>query len=125
MKDSKTPTFAKNILHFLGILVCVLPPLICTLLYFPLWKSAGAEYVISGGAALLLLLSVVPLYKYIRKLLESAASYILWLIIFLFCFLLSKVIAEVTVIAFVGFVSNLAGAVILKIGDFQKMRNEK
>lgn len=123
MKESKTPTFAKYILHFLGISVCVLPPVICTLLYFPLWKSAGAEYVISGGAALLLLLSIIPLYKFIRKLFESAASYILWLIIFLFCFLLSRVIAEVTVIAFVGFVSNLVGAVVLKIADFQKMRN--
>lgn len=123
MKESKTPTFAKYILHFLGILVCVLPPVICTLLYFPLWKSAGAEYVISGGTALLILLSIIPLYKFIRKLFESAASYILWLIIFLFCFLLSRVIAEVTVIAFVGFVSNLVGAVVLKIADFQKMRN--
>lgn len=117
MKASKNTSFAKYALHFLGLLVCALPPIICTLFYFPLWRASGAEYTLAGGTALLLILAALPFYKYIRKLLESAASYVLWLLIFLFCFLLSKVIAEVTVIAFVGFVSNLLGAVLLKLGD--------
>ena len=95
----------------------MIPPIACTISYFPLWSEAGAEYLISGGAALLIILSMIPLYKYIRKILESCASYILWLLIFLFCFLMSKVIGEITVISFVGFVGNIVGAALMKVSE--------
>ena len=73
--------------------------------------------MISGITMLLLLLGLVPFYKHIRKIFESAASYVLWLVIFLFCFLLSKVISEITVISFIGFISNLFGAALMKISE--------
>lgn len=95
----------------------MIPPIACTISYFPLWSEAGAEYLISGSAALLIILSMIPLYKYIRKILESCASYILWLLIFLFCFLMSKVIGEITVISFVGFVGNIVGAALMKVSE--------
>lgn len=117
MKRTKKPNFAKFILHLIGILTCVLPAVICTLCYFPLWRAAGAEYILAGGTALLIALAALPFYKYIRDALRSAASYVLWLIIFVFCFLLSKVIDQLTVISLVGFVSNLLGALLLKLGD--------
>ena len=117
MKAKNNGKFVRFILHFVGILCCVIPPIACTVSYFPLWSKAGAEYLISGGAALLIILSMIPLYKYIRKILESCASYILWLLIFLFCFLMSKVIGEITVIAFVGFIGNIIGAALMKIGE--------
>lgn len=109
--------FAKFILHIVGLLVCAIPPIICTLSYFPLWISGGGEQMISGGAALLIILAALPFYKFLRKKLESAASYIVWLFIFLFCFLMAKIIDQVTVISFVGLISNLIGAVLLKIGE--------
>ncbi len=109
--------FGKRALHFLGVLLCVIPPIVCTLSYFPLWRATGTEHMISGGVAILLILSSLPFYKYVKKLLESCASYILWLIIFLFCALLSRVIGEITVIAFVGFISNLLGALLMKIAE--------
>ena len=108
---------ANKILHLTGLLFCTLPPVIATASYFPLWREAGGAQVISGGALLFIILSSIPMYKYIRKLLESAATYVLWLLIFLFCFLLSKVITEVTVIALVGFISNVIGAVLMKISE--------
>ena len=108
---------ANKILHLIGLLFCTLPPVIATASYFPLWREAGGAQVISGGALLFIILSSIPMYKYIRKLLESAATYVLWLLIFLFCFLLSKVITELTVIALVGFISNVIGAVLMKISE--------
>lgn len=117
MKARNNKKFVKLILHFIGILACTVPPIACTLSYFPLWREAGAEYLISGGTALLIILSLIPFYKYVKKLLESCASYVIWLIIFLFCFLMSKVIGEVTVIAFTGFVGNIVGAALMKIGE--------
>ena len=117
VKTRNNGGFAKFILHIAGLLVCALPPIICTLSYFPLWISGGGEQMISGGAALLIILAALPFYKFLRKKLESAASYIVWLFIFLFCFLMAKIIDQVTVISFVGLISNLIGAVLLKIGE--------
>jgi chromate transport protein ChrA len=110
-----------NILRFilrsLGLILCVAPPIVCTLSYFPLWREAGGEQLISGGTALLLIIAVIPFYKHIRRLLETSASYVLWLVIFLFCFLMAKVIDEITVIAFVGFIGNMVGALLMKLGE--------
>ncbi len=110
-----------NILRFilraLGLILCVIPPIACTLSYFPLWREAGGEQLISGGTALLIIIAVVPFYKHLRKLLETSASYVLWLVIFLFCFLMAKVINEITVISFAGLVGNLIGALFLKLGE--------
>lgn len=117
MKRSKKPSFAKFALHLAGLLTCVVPAVICTLSYFPLWRATGAEYVLAGGTALLIVLAAFPFYKYVREALRSAASYVLWLIIFVFCFLLSRVVEQLTVISFVGFISNLVGAILLKLGE--------
>ncbi len=117
MKAKNNRAFVRFLLHYTGLLACILPPIICTLSYFPLWREGGGEQLICGGTALLLIISVIPFYKYIRKLLESAASYVIWLIIFLFCFLMAKVIDEVTVIAFVGFVGNILGAALMKLSE--------
>lgn len=107
----------KLLLRAFGLLSCVVPPVICTLSYFPLWREAGGEELICGTTALLLMISVIPFYKHIKRLFETSASYVLWLAIFLFCFLMSKVINEITVIAFVGFVGNAVGAILLKLGE--------
>ena len=60
---------------------------------------------------LLIIISFFPLYKLIRKLLASPASYMVWLIIFITFFTLSKIGQEMTVISFFGFLGNLLGAV--------------
>lgn len=105
------------ILRSLGLILCVAPPIACTLSYFPLWREAGGEALISGGTALLIIIAIIPFYKHLRKLIETSASYVLWLVIFLFCFLMAKVINEITVIAFTGLVGNLLGAIFLKLGE--------
>lgn len=107
----KTNIFVNLGLHILGFALCILPPAVCTLMYFPLWKSVGYEYCIAGGAALLLALCMIPLYKFIRKRLESYSSYLIWLLLFLLFFALSRIAEQMTVISFAGFIGNLLGAI--------------
>ena len=102
--------FVRICLHILGISLCTLPPAICTLCYFPLWTESS-EKTVAGGALILLLLSAYPILKLIRKRLASAASYVIWLVIFVVFFLLSRIADEMTVVSFYGFVGNLLGAV--------------
>ncbi len=102
-------------LHILGFVLCVVPPIICTLSYFPLWRESGGGRALSGLCALLTVISALPLYKAVRRLLASPASYTVWLLLFLLFFSLSRIADEMTVISFVGFLGNILGAVCFKI----------
>ena len=114
--------FVNLCLHIAGLCCCILPPAICTLTYFPLWKEAGGGAVIAGGCALLLVLCAIPLYKLLHTALRTSASYIIWLIIFFTFFALSRIADQMTVISFAGLVGNLVGAILFKLGG---QRNEK
>jgi chromate transport protein ChrA len=105
------------LLKLLGILTSTLPPLGCIISFFPLWQQRGGDHVISGLALLLIVVSFLPLYKIIKKKLESPSVHTVWLIIFIFFFLLSRIADEITVISFVGFLSNVLGALFFKIAE--------
>lgn len=116
MESRKSNVFVSLGLHIIGFLLCVVPPALCTLNYFPLWREMGYESCIAGGVALLLALCAVPFYKLIRRWLESFSSYIMWLLLFLLFFVLSKIADQMTVISLVGFIGNLLGAVCFYLG---------
>ena len=111
MKQAKNSNFVNIALHILGLMLCIAPPLICTLSYFPLWYHVSADKALAGGAVLILILCALPLFKLVRRVFDSPASYMIWLALFILFSLLSKIAHEMTVIAFVGFVSNLVGAI--------------
>ena len=116
MKAAKNNSiFVNSALHFLGLTLCIAPPALCALLYFPLWAEGGGGRALAGGAAFVMALCFMPLYKFIRRVLASSSSYLMWLIIFLFFFLTAKIAAQMTVISFVGFLSNLAGGALMRI----------
>lgn len=102
-------------LRLIGLVFCTVPVAAATLSYFPLWASRGAEAVLSGLALILILASLLPVFRAFRRLLRSPAVYTLWLIAFLLFFALSRIAEDLTVICFVGFVGNLIGAVFFKI----------
>ena len=111
MKSQKTSIFVNLGLHILGFLLCIVPPAVCTLNYFPLWREVGYESCIAGGTALILALCIIPIYKLIRKGLDNFSSYMVWLLLFLLFFGMSRIAEQMTVISFVGFIGNLLGAV--------------
>ncbi len=121
MKTNKTRKFANIILHIVGFALCTMPPIVCTLFYFPLWKESAKA--LSGGVLLLILISAIPVFKLIKKHFESPASYTVWLTIFIIFFALSKIATEMTVISFVGFISNALGTLMFRIAR-RKPENE-
>ena len=124
MTSSKNnSSFANLALHILGFSLCIIPPLVCTLSYFPLWKSVGYESCIAGGSALLLILCFFPLLKFLTKALTSYGSYLIWLLCFLLFFALSKIAEQMTVISLVGFIGNLLGS--LCFAAARRRKNER
>ena len=115
MKSPKTNIFVSLGLHLLGFCLCIAPPAVCTLDYFPLWREMGYQSCIAGGTALLLALCIIPIYKLIKRGLEGFSSYMMWLLLFLIFFGMSRIAEQMTVISFVGFIGNLLGSVCFYI----------
>jgi hypothetical protein len=117
--------FVNIILLILGFTLCVVPPAVCALSYFPLWKASGYASCIAGGGALLLTVCFAPIYKFVSRVMKSYSSYVMWLILFLVFFALSKIADQMTVISLVGFVSNLLGEVCLRIARRGNVTDEE
>ena len=109
------------ILTLFGFLFSILPPMISTLAYFPLWKDAGGAYLISGFALLLLLLSFLPMMRFIKEKLKSPSAILIWALIYCLFFALSRIADQVTVIAFFGLIGNIIGAFFFHLA---KRRNK-
>ena len=121
-KSSKNNIFVSLGLHITGFLLCIVPPAVCTLAYFPLWQEVGYKNCIAGGVALLLALCAIPLFKLLKRAFTSYSSGFLWLILFLLFFSLSKIAEQMTVISLVGFIGNLMGAICF---HFARRINER
>ena len=112
-------------LRALGLAVSVIPPTVAVLLYFPVWAAEGGELVITGTTALLLVVAALPIYNLLRLKLRSPAIWSLWLVAFVTFLLLSRIADEMTVICFVGFISNLIGSVIFKLAGRYGVKDDK
>ena len=112
------------LLKLAGLALCIIPPALATLFYFPVWISRGGEFVVSGLALILLILACLPLWRAVSHKLRSPALYTLWLIAFIAFSSLSKIADEMTVISFVGFIGNLIGAALFRLAKTEEMRND-
>lgn len=110
-----TAGMKRNFLRVLALLFCTVPPVLATLLYFPLWRTRGGAAALSGLTLLLILLSVTPLFRLIKRVFSSPSAPLMWFFVFLTFFMLSRIADEVTVIAFTGFIGNLIGAMLFSL----------
>ena len=113
------------ILSFFALLFSVIPPLIATITYFPVWAEKSGTHVISGFALLLTLICISPIFRLIRRMFSSPSVTTIWLILFILFFVLSKIAEEMIVISFVGFIGNLIGMVLFRIAKRARPINEK
>ena len=116
---------AKRLLfNALGIAVSVIPVSVAIFSYFPLWISRNDASLLSGISLLLICLAIVPLFKYLKQFWHSPSAPLMWFLAFILFFLLSRIASEMTVISFVGFVSNLVGSVCFRISKRYDGREE-
>lgn len=107
---------AKRLLFsFLGLVLCVIPVTVTIFSYFPLWIAREDASILSGVSLLLAATAAVPLYKHLRHALKSPSAPFMWFVFFILFLILSKIADEMTVIAFVGFVTNLVGSLFFKL----------
>ena len=115
-------------LHFLfmliGLTVSTLPVTAAIISYFPIWANRGTASVISGFSVFLLILAFVPAIKLVKRILSSPSAPLMWFIVFVIFFMLSEIAKDMTVISFVGFSGNLAGAFFFRLADKNKPKRK-
>jgi Co/Zn/Cd efflux system component len=119
------PTLRSAILNAVGLTLSVVPPIVATVSYFPIWREEGAASVISGFCLLLLLISALPLARYAARRLSSPSVCMLWTAIFLLFYFLGKIAEQMTVIALVGTISNILGAVLFRLARVRREHDEE
>ena len=100
----------------LGALCSVLPPVVATLSYFPLWQARDAETVVSGISALLLVFSALPLVRILAAKMRTPSATVLWGILFLLFFSLCRIADEMCVISFCGMLGGGVGSIFFRLG---------
>jgi chromate transport protein ChrA len=111
-----SPGTKRLIFTLIGLVISVLPVVIATVSYFPLWCARGGQTILSAFALILIIIAAVPLFRLLRTAFKSPASYTVWLVLFIIFFALSKIADEMVVISLIGFVSNLIGAIFFRLG---------
>lgn len=111
-----------HVLHVLGLSVCVVPPVITTLEYFPLWFKQ-TETAVSAFSAILILLCCLPFIKQIKAYFKGTpASWVIWLVLYIIVTVFSKLAEGVETVAFIGLLSNLLGGAIFRIEKHLKRK---
>ena len=104
-----------SLLRLSALTLCVLPVSLAILSYFPIWLGKGASTALSGISLLLLFIAQVPLFRALKQYFASPSAPLIWFVLFVIFFMLSKIADDMTVIALVGFAGNLIGSVLFKL----------
>ena len=105
-----------RLLCWTALILDVGAPLIATATYFPVWIERSAESTVSGMFVFLGLLSGIPLFRIIKERLKSPSAWLVWLLVFVLFAALEAIVYEIKIIALVGFIANLTGAMVYKLG---------
>lgn len=100
-----------------AVLLDIASPLVAVISQFPIWVERSPGATVSGLFIVLALLCAVPAFKALTKHINTPGMPIVWTVIFVLLFALSRIIDEILVVCVVGIVSNLVGAGLYKIGD--------
>lgn len=111
-----------NLLRVISTVVDVAAPVIAVLIQFPLWIKESSGATVSGIAVLLIIISAIPLRNRIKSFMQSPSIPVLWAVFFGLFVLLSNIIKQMIVVAFVGLVSNIIGTIINLIAKVVEKR---
>ena len=103
------------VVHWLGMLICIVPPVLAVLEYFPLWFSE-TESTMSVFSMTLLLLCCLPFWKQIKDYFKGTpAAWVIWLIITVVFKALAEISVDIGNISLIALISNLIGGLIFRL----------
>ena len=112
-----TRTKQGTILYYVGIAVSVLAPLITAMTQFPVWTEKVPKSQLGSMFVFTALLSCIPFLKHIKMQLKTPSAVTVWALLFVMCYVMNKIIAQLYVIALVGMIANVVGAILCAVGN--------
>lgn len=106
-----------NIIYYVGLAVSIAAPLIAAATQFPVWTENVEPTQIGGMFVFCAILCMIPLFNHFKLALKSPSSALLWSIMFIVTWALSKIIAQIVIVSLVGMISNIIGAILCGIGN--------
>lgn len=106
-----------RILKVCAVAIDVGVPLGVTLMQFPVWVDKSAEATLSGLFVVFAFLSLLPLWKYVRKYLSSPSIWLTWVMLWLLTVALRRIIDEMIIVMAAGAIANIVGWCIFKMGQ--------
>ena len=103
-------------LRILGMALCILPPTVATLEFFPLWLTRE-DCRLSALSVMLLLIAAIPLFRVVRARLRSPSAWMVWLTIWVLLALLEPIVASIKTIALISFPTGILGAICLRLSE--------
>ena len=103
----------------------VAAPLIATCTQFPIWVDKSSAATVSGLFLVFAFLSAIPFMKQIKAYLKSPSAWSMWCIFFVLFIALRNIIDEMVIVCVVGFVANVCGAGLHKIGENVEQKPDK
>lgn len=98
----------------LGFLFCIVPPLVVTVIKYPLW-SASKGATLSVVSVILIVLCCIPFKKYLKEVWKNPSAWQMWLFIFLADIILENIAQMTKIISLVGFISSIIGSIMFQL----------
>ncbi|MDE6758994.1 MAG: hypothetical protein K2J89_06970 [Clostridia bacterium] len=105
------------IIYYIGMIVSVLAPLITAMTQFPVWTEKVPKSQLGSMFVFTALLSCIPFLKHIKMQLKTPSAVTVWTLLFVICWAMNKIITQLYLIALVGMVANIVGAIMYAVGN--------
>ena len=110
------------LLRILGLAVCIVPPSLSALEYFPIVKGSAGKSLSTVGI-IALVICAIPLWKNIKAFLRSPSAWKFWLVALILCSMCRAVVDEIFVISAIGLPSGLLGALIFAVEKWYRRKH--
>jgi hypothetical protein len=111
--------------NLLGLMCCLVPPVIVTSMYFPVWKdTVGIAGTLGGGAAVVAIVAYIVLSKYMKVKMQSPSPVLVFTVLYAMFYLMQRVITGLTVVAFWGMIGSAAGVIMFAVAKKYEVKNE-
>lgn len=105
----------------LGFLFCIVPPLVVTVIKYPLW-SASKGATLSVVSVILIVLCCIPFKKYLKEVWKNPSAWQMWLFIFVADIILENIAQMTKIISLVGLISSIVGAIMFQLSKRYETR---
>lgn len=105
------------IMYYTGLVLSILAPFIATLTQFPVWTEQVDPKQVSAMFIVMAVVCAVPLLNHFKQALKSPSSIAVWVFLFLVTWGMKQIVNQIMIIALVGMIANIIGAILCGVGN--------